>query len=422
MKYEKIKRDGYNLHLIKTDKFRTVNMVLNYVGPRDKKSTVCLELLEMVTLYVTKDYPNRIEFAKACANMYDLRMRAGKQQWGKYNVFNLSVSFINEKYTKKGMNKKSISFALKQFFNPLTSNGGFDKEIFEMTKKLYKEELISLKDNPELYSHLRLKEEMGKKDFYSYTAAEELNVLEKINEKNLYSFYKKVLKNYDLEIFIIGDIDKDEVLSVLDSKIKRKINDDTVKDFKINHSKIRSRIKTVIEPSDFSQSKLDMGFKTENLTPFERQYVSYMYGSILGGGTDSLLFDEVRGKRSLCYYIYTTGDARSNFFQIKSGIDSRNIKKVISIAKKCVQKMKDGDFDDKLIEQSKKCYINVITENEDYPAPVLADYAGTYFFEKDSMEIRKKKISEVTKEDIMNFAKKIHLDTIYVLRGDKNGD
>jgi len=147
-----------------------------------------------------------------------------------------------------------------------------------------------------------------------------------------------------------------------------------------------------------------------------------MYGSILGGGTDSLLFDEVRGKRSLCYYIYTTGDARSNFFQIKSGIDSRNIKKVISIAKKCVQKMKDGDFDDKLIEQSKKCYINVITENEDYPAPVLADYAGTYFFEKDSMEIRKKKISEVTKEDIMNFAKKIHLDTIYVLRGDKNGD
>ena len=422
MKYEKIKRDGYNLHLIKTDKFRTVNMVLNYVGPRDKKSTVCLELLEMVTLYVTKDYPNRIEFAKACANMYDLRMRAGKQQWGEYNVFNLSVSFINEKYTKKGMNKKSISFALKQFFNPLTSNGGFDKEIFEMTKKLYKEELISLKDNPELYSHLRLKEEMGKKDFYSYTAAEELNVLEKINEKNLYSFYKKVLKNYDLEIFIIGDIDKDAVLSVLDSKIKRKINDDTVKDFKINHSKIRSRIKTVIEPSDFSQSKLDMGFKTENLTPFERQYVSYMYGSILGGGTDSLLFDEVRGKRSLCYYIYTTGDARSNFFQIKSGIDSKNIKKVISIAKKCVQKMKDGDFDDKLIEQSKKCYINVITENEDYPAPVLADYAGTYFFEKDSMEIRKKKISEVTKEDIMNFAKKIHLDTIYVLRGDKNGD
>ena len=422
MKYEKIKRDGYNLHLIKTDKFRTVNMVLNYVGPRDKKSTVCLELLEMVTLYVTKDYPNRIEFAKACANMYDLRMRAGKQQWGKYNVFNLSVSFINEKYTKKGMNKKSISFALKQFFNPLTSNGGFDKEIFEMTKKLYKEELISLKDNPELYSHLRLKEEMGKKDFYSYTAAEELNVLEKINEKNLYSFYKKVLKNYDLEIFIIGDIDKDAVLSVLDSKIKRKINYDTVKDFKINHSKIRSRIKTVIEPSDFSQSKLDMGFKTENLTPFERQYVSYMYGSILGGGTDSLLFDEVRGKRSLCYYIYTTGDARSNFFQIKSGIDSKNIKKVISIAKKCVQKMKDGDFDDKLIEQSKKCYITVITENEEYPAPVLADYAGTYFFEKDSMEIRKKKISEVTKEDIMNFAKKIHLDTIYVLRGDKNGD
>lgn len=422
MKYEKIKHDGYNLHVIKTDKFRSVNIVLNYIGPRDKKSTVNFELLEMVALYVTKEFPDRISFAKACGNMYDLRLRAKKQQWGRYNNFSLTCSFINEKFTKKGMNKKSIAFALKQFFNPLTVDGAFDKEVFEMVKKLYYEELVSIKDNPDTYSHMRLKEEIGNKFFYSYSVDEELKVLEKVNEKTLYKFYKKMLKTYQLEIFVIGDVDLKEIDSVFEKKIKRNSNDDTKKDFEITHDKIRQRVKKTIEKSDFGQSKLELGFKTKDLTSFEKQYVSYVYGNILGGGTDSLLFKEVRDKRSLCYYIYTTGNTRDNFFQIKSGIEAKNINKVINITKKCITRMQMGDFDDKLIEQAKKCYINAIIENEDYAAPTLADYANIYFFEKDSMDIRKEKIKEVTKEDIINFAKKMHLDTIYVLKGEKNGN
>lgn len=422
MKYEKIKHEGYNLHVIKTDRFRTVNMVLNYIGPRDKKSTVNFELLEMVALYVTKQFPDRISFAKACGNMYDLRLRAKKQQWGKYNNFNLSCSFVNEKFTKKGMNKKSIAFALKQFFNPLTSNGAFNEEVFDMVKKLYYEELISVKDNPETYSHIRLKEEMGNKAFYSYSIDEELKILEKITAKSLYRFYRKVLKDYQLEIFVIGNVDIKEIDNVLNTKIKRKTNDDAKKDFEINHEKIRQRVKKKIETSSFGQSKLEFGFKTKDLTPFEMQYVSYVYGNILGGGSESLLFKEVRDKKSLCYYIFSTGNARNNFFQIRSGIESKNINKVINIIKKCIGRMQTGDFDDKLIEQAKKCYINAIIENEDSAASILADYTGVYFFEKDSMDIRRKRIKEVTKEDIIAFASKMHLDTIYVLKGGKNGN
>jgi len=420
MKYKKIEHEGYNLHTIKTKKFRTVNINLNYIGKRDRKSTVCFELLEGILLYATKQFPNRISFAKACGNLYDLRLRLKTLQWGKYNNFTFTISFINENYTKKGMNKKSVSFALKQFLNPFTLKSAFDKEIFDTIKKLYYEELISAKDNPDLYSQMRIKEEMGKKDLYVYDIEEELKELEKITEKTLYSFYKKVLKEYQLEIFAIGDIDESELDTVIASKIKRKTNDTSSKDFQIEHTKIRQRIRRVFEPSGFKQSKLEMGFKSQNLTEFEENYVSFIYGNILGGGTDSLLFHEVREKKSLCYYIYSTGNVRLNLFQIKSGIDYRNINRVINLSKKCIEKIKSGDFDEKLIERAKKCYINAIVENEDYVTAVLADYINSYFFGKDNMEIRKNRINEVRKEDIINFSKKVHLDTIYVLRGDKS--
>ena len=130
------------------------------------------------------------------------------------------------------------------------------------------------------------------------------------------------------------------------------------------------------------------------------------------------VFNEVREKKSLCYYIYSTGNIRLNIFQIKSGIDYKNVNKVINISKKCIEKIKNGDFNDELIERAKKCYINAIIENEDYASAVLADYINSYFFGKDNMSIRKKRISEVKKEDVINFIKKIDLDTIYVLKGD----
>lgn len=422
MKYEKIKHDGYNLHVIKTDRFRTVNIALNYVGIRDKKSTVNFELLEGILLYVTKQFPDRVSLAKACGDMYDLRMRVNKQQWGKYNNFKFTCDFVNEKYTKKGMNKKSITFALKQFLNPLVYNGGFDKDVFDMMKKLYKEELLSVKDNPEFYSNMRLKEEMGKKAFYNYSISEELKILDKITEKSLYRFYKKVLKEYQLEIFVVGDVEPSEIDKIFASKIKRLTNDDSVKKFEIVHDQIRQRTKKVIETSEFAQTKLDFGFKTKDLTPFETQYVAFIYGNILGGGAGSLLFDTVRTKKSLCYYIYSTGSARSNFFQIRAGIDYKNVNKVINLTKKCITRMASGEFTEEDINKAKECYINAITESEDRSASIQADYMGVYFFEKDPMAVRKDKILEVTKEDIVKFAKKMYLDTIFILKGDKNGN
>lgn len=420
MKYEKFKHDGYNLHIIKTDKFKTVNVVLNYIGLRNKKTAVYLELLEGLLLYVTKQYPNRVDLAKAGGNMYDLRLRAGKEQWGQYDSFKLSLNFINEKYTKKGMNKKSINFALKQFFNPLVSNGGFDKGVFDMMKTLYREELLSIKDNSDFYSNIRLKQEMGKHIFYNYTPDELLKQLEKVNEKSAYRFYKKLIKEYQLEIFVIGDIDINEVDNIFLKKIKRSTNDDSKKNFEIIHDKFRQRVKKVEESSNFAQTKIDIGFKTKDLTPFEMQYVSFIYGNIFGGGASSLLFNTIRGKNSLCYYIYSTGSTRLNFFQIRAGIDYKNVNKVINLSKKCIEKMLTGDFEEERIEKAKERYINALIENEDHIRNVLADYVGVYFFDRDSIEVRKNKIKEVTKQDIIDFAKKIHLDTIFILKGDKN--
>lgn len=422
MEIEVFNEENYNLHILKTKRFKTVDVILNYIGKRTLKSDVCLSLLEIILLYVTQDYPNKIDFVKALGEMYDLRLETKKQKWGKYDNFSFRISLINEKYTEKDMNKKSIEFGLHQFFNPLVKENKFDKDVFEMARKLMISDLEGEKNLPDYYAMTKIKEYLGKEEFLCYNSSEKLNCLKEINEEELYSFYKKMLDEYKLEIFVIGDVSLDVINDVFNKKISKRHQNKEKYNYEISFEKVKKEPSVFSENIAFSQSKIEIGFKIKDLTNFEKQYVSFIYNSLLGGGTDSLLFNEVRGKNSLCYYIYTYGSSRNSFGVIRSGVNNENIDEVIKLSLKCVNDIKDGNFDESLIEKAKKCYANALYENEDFADMVLMDYINSYFYNTDSMKERMKKINEVSKEDVINFAKKIHIDTIFILKGGDYGN
>lgn len=420
MKRKIFNEKNYNLHILNTKKFKTIDIILSYKGKRSLKSDVCLELLETLLFYATKDYPNKLDFDRALGEMYDLRLKVGKYKRGKYDDFMFSMTLINEKYTEKNMNKKSIEFGLKQFFNPLAKNGAFDKEIFEMAKKLLIEYLKGSKNDPDYYSRQKIGERLGKKELLIYTDKERLDYLEKINEKNLYYFYKKMLKNYKLDIFVIGDVSFEEINKIFLKNIKERNQNKENMNFEVSFDKFKKRITYKEESSLFNQSKLEIGYKFKDLTDYEKEYVSFIYNSILGGGTDSLLFNEIRGKRSLCYYVYSVSSVRSSMGIIRAGVSEKNIKKVIKISKKCMEDIRNGNFDENLIEKAKKCYINATIENEDSAFMILYDYMCSYAYGTNTMDKSKEMIKCVTKEDVIKFANKIYLDTTFVLRGDRD--
>ena len=75
----------------------------------------------------------------------------------------------------------------------------------------------------------------------------------------------------------------------------------------ISMKRTRLLPKTVIENQAISQSQLALGYKIDKTSDFERRYVLNVLTYILGGGSDSKLFKEVREKNSLCYSITSIG-------------------------------------------------------------------------------------------------------------------
>ena len=57
---------------------------------------------------------------------------------------------------------------------------------------------------------------------------------------------------------------------------------------------------------------------------------------------------------------------------------------------------------------------------EDSPISLINLYAGIEYLGGHTIDERFININKVTKKDVMKLASKIHMDTIYLLEGDKN--
>ena len=425
MKYKKISSYSYNLHVIKTDKFKTTTVQVCFKRKLIKEEITYRNMIINMLCDSTKSYPTKREMLIATEDLYELCYSGMNYISGRYNIMNISVTFLNEEYTEEGMFDKSIKFLAELIFNPnVHKEHGrmlFNKSNFDMAYNTLKENIMSQKENPNLYSRIRMLENMEKDSLISYRSYGYLEDLEKIDSAKLYKYYESILNSDIIDIFVIGNVTESKAKNIISEYFKSvKTIKRTSESHFITTKKTRLFPKTTKEKQNLNQSKLVMGYKIDKMTDFELRYVLNVYSYILGGGPDSKLFKNVREKHSMCYHISSTGQPLTSLLFIEAGIDSKNFKKVVSLIKKEVSSMKKGAFSNDDIIKAKITYVNSLKELEDNPSSILSLYAGIEYLNSDDLDVRFKRINRVTKNNVVKLASKIHLDTIYLLEGDVN--
>ena len=111
----------------------------------------------------------------------------------------------------------------------------------------------------------------------------------------------------------------------------------------------------------------------------------------------------------------------SSVLMINAGINKSDYKKAVSLIKKELKAMINGEFSEEDIEKAKTVFISGCEEALDSTMNIISTYVTYTYFNSDTIDERIKKIKKVTKEDVINFAKKVYLDTIFLLEGDKDG-
>lgn len=422
MKYLKKDLGAYRLHLIQTDKFKTITVRVAFRSPVVKEEITMRNILCNMFLQSSKNYENKRALTIKAQDLYAADIQTYNTRLGNYNNLDLYLSVLNDRYTEKGNFGEALKFFSEIIFNPDVTNKKFNKEKLEIVKSTCKSALSSIKEDAASYSLMRLFEAMDKDRVSSYRMVGYLEDLALINESSLYQYYDQMIHSDLVDIFVIGNIDFKEMTNLIREAIPLK----TVKRQKVPYAleeiKAKPRRLLAREVIDTSQSKLSIGCRVYGLSEYERKYALTLFNIILGGSGDSKLFKEVREENSLCYVINSVPNKLDHLIIIRAGIDKENYVKTLELIDKVLMDMKKGKFTEDDITVAREYYCTALDEIVESPSKVIDNYYMMEIMGTDTIDEKRKMIQQVSKEDIIKVAKKVKMDTIFLLEGDNNGE
>ena len=421
MNYNKsVIKEGITFHKINTSKFKTNLFAIFITTPLSRATVTKNALISAVLRRGTKNLCTQDLIAKELESMYGASFDCGVEKNGDNHILKFYIESLNNEFLPESENlaDKSLRLLTDIVFNPFTENGGFKKEFVDGEKGTLKQIIESKIDNKNRYALDRCFEEMYKNKPYGLYKFGYVEDLEKINEVDLYEYYKEFISNCKIDVFASGfnidNLNEDEILANLN---ERKANYIPTKNQIINDEINNSNV--VTEKMDVTQGKLMMGLDLLNIKDDET-YMSSVYNVILGGGANSKLFQNVREKASLAYTAGSSYIKNKNNIIIRCGIEIKNYEKAIEIIKDQLNQMLNGDFSDSDIESAKQLIFASLKG-----IPETQDGEVTYYFSQElsgkfvSLEENIEKIKSVTKEQILKIAKRVQINTIYFLTGNE---
>lgn len=411
---------SYHLHMIKTDKFKTIKVKVAFRRPIVKSEITIRNILANILVQTTNKYKTRRALAIKAQDLYAASVSSKNDRIGNYINTEIMLSILNDKYTEKGNFKQGLDFLYDLIYDPNIKDNGFDDEQLQIILKSAKTSLESLKEDSNYYSLIRLFEVMDSDRPSSYRLAGYLEDIEKIDAKNLYKYYLELLHKDLMDIIVIGDIDFLEVEELIRNKFKQKTFKKSRSPYYLDEVKPRVRKRTVIEKDNNNQSKLAIGLRLTGISKYEKNYPLTLYNIILGGGDDSKLFRNVREKNSLCYYINSVPQKLDNILIIRAGIDKKNIKKTVTLVEKELNNIKKGKVSEADLKTAKEYFATAIDSLLESQTGIMDHYYMMSLLKTDDIETRLKKMNEVTLADIIKVSKKVKIDTVYCLEGINN--
>ncbi|MBM7644406.1 putative Zn-dependent peptidase [Scopulibacillus daqui] len=418
--------NGLKVHLIPTDKFKTVTMFLQFCSPLNEKDVTKRALLSYVLKSSTKHSPSAQDLQKRLDDLYGASFASMLSKKGDYHILTLYMTAANERFISGASAKlfdESVKLLSEAVFEPAASDRQFDEKIVEREKRSLRARLESIYDDKMRYASQRLIDEMCQHELYrlhTYGYSEELD---QVTADGLFEYYKKMMAEDQVDLYIIGDIQEKQshILNTIQSALPFDKRQNKTRDIRINFNPvIPNEIKVVKENQDVEQGKLNLGYRTNIIYGDPLYYASQVFNGLFGGFPHSKLFMNVREKESLAYYASSSYESYKGLMIVMSGIEFSNYDKAVDIIKEQLEAVKNGDFTEHDIDQTKALLRNAVLEALDNPAS-LTDflYRQVLTGQPVTAENWLHAIDQVRKEDIIKVAEKTTLDTIYFLQGEE---
>lgn len=424
-------KQGVTLHLINNKNFKTDFTVFFLSLPLEKETITKNALLPAVLRSGCKKYQSYQKIIEELEMLYGAAFDCGVDKTGDNLVLKFFIESINDNYlpSKNNNLEKVINILTEIIFNPQVQNGAFNETKVELEKRNLEMIINAQKDNKDFYAYDKCVKAMYKNQSYGLSKYGDQKDLQAINNKNLYEQYKQVIDTCKIDIIVSSDFQAEEIAKII--KENELIQTIKPREEKIKINDIKKEIKDIIEKPeeikeelDVTQGKLVIGLDILPNRFNDFRYITIVYNAIFGNGVSSKLFQIVREKESLAYTTKSEYVVQKNNIFIRCGIECDKYQKTLDLIKKLLDDMKKGDFTDEEITKAKEYILaGVDSISEEQDSQILFLFGQELSKRSITIDEYKEKIKNVTRDEIIEIANKVQINTIYFLRnGGENAD
>ncbi|MBS3678758.1 insulinase family protein [Ornithinibacillus massiliensis] len=410
--------NGLQLHLCNTLKFKTVSITLTMKIPLHRELTTARALIPYILISGSRNYSSRRLIKQKLDEMYGATLTPDVYKKGDSHIISLNIEIPADQYinTSYSLIEKSLSLLHEIVYNPALENGVFQSSIVEQEKRSLEQRINSNYNEKMHYSNNRLIEEMFKGEQYELPAAGRKEDIDDLNAISIYQVYEDLLQNAVFSLFIIGSFNEENVKFIVQDIFCEQFH----KNYNIiipEDRKVRKKVKVIQDKMDVKHGNLLLGYRTF-ATIQDKDYESTrVANAIFGRFPFSKLFTQLREKESLAYFAFSQIESNKGLMIAMAGIDFGNYERAVNLIREQEYAMKKGDFTEDEVEQAKAMLIHLFLEAYDTPLGIMDLTVQAIDSGLSNINNQIKRISKISKNDVIRAVNKWELDTIYFLSG-----
>lgn len=408
---------GVSLHIRQTAQFKTVNFSVKWRAPLNEETAAQRTVLSNVLQHSNEKFPTAASYRSYLDDLFGTVLYFDTAKRGQEHTVLLNVETVNDQYLSHGnVLNEVIDLIQEAIFKPNFENGVFKESIVNREKEMVIQRIQSIFDDKSRYAQKRLTEIIRPNSAASFSANGNIEALKAITPQTLTKTYEDMLANDVIDIYVVGDINVEEMTEKLkaafqfaDRNALPKTQEDSAPANVEPYTK---------ETQEMKQGKLHIGYSTPVRFGDEDFPKMQIFNGIFGGYAHSKLFMNVREKESLAYYASSSYSSHYGLLFVVSGIEPANEEKARQLIAEQLKVMQNGEITDLELAQTKAMLINQLKEALDSPRGQIEIFDQYKALDEPfTMDTWTARWQSVSKEDVQKVAQDIKLEATYFLCG-----
>ncbi|MBE3582822.1 MAG: insulinase family protein [Limnochordaceae bacterium] len=417
--------EGVTLYVRPTRQFKKVTVRLFFHHPLGEDAGLTA-LVPRVLLRGSRLHPTTADLARYREELYGLGLDAEIGKIGRDQLVEWELTGVHPQFVGAGQEllRQQLGLLAEVITDPLWQDGtstsgqlSFRADYVDQEKRVLQDLIASLINDKRSYAMVRLYQEMFAGDpfsIYRYGSAEGI---EPVTPHQLAEQYQRLLQESPLTIFVVGDVDPVQIEEQLRELWAQLLHDRPGHLPAGGWMPSPHPVRRTHEPQPTRQALLYLGYSTGGITYASDAYPALtMYSAILGGFPHSKLFLQVREKASLAYFAWTRLESTMGAMVATCGINAQDEERALDIIQHQVEAMARGDFTEEEWSATLEGLITGLRSAYDSPNSLIDRVLmGVVNGRQRPIEEMIAALQRVTKDQVVEVAQKVQLDTIYFL-------